>query len=65
MLCMSYFICHCNITLFFRQGNVNAKWVSPGLNVKQFVHQTAMVKPVRMHATVYQGLFATLEMENA
>ena len=43
---------HCNIPLFSRQENVNAKWVSLDLNVKQNVLQIVGEKLARTLATV-------------
>lgn len=43
---------HCKIPLFSRQENVNAKWVSPALNVKQNVLQIVGEKLARKLATV-------------
>lgn len=42
---------HCKIPLFSRQENVNAKWVSPALNVKQNVLQIVGEKLARKLAT--------------
>lgn len=56
---------HCKIPLFSRQENVNAKWVSPALNVKRNVLQIVGEKHARKLATVLLVPSAIREMEIA
>lgn len=56
---------HCKIPLFSRQENVNAKWVSPALNVKRNVLQIVGEKLARTLATVLLVPSVILEMEIA